>query len=232
MTISHRPALVLTALLTALAAGCGGGGGSSGGGGGPIPPPGPAAPIRLADGAVTGLDDQFIPVDGNSASGGQGQPVAGVSCGPSNITYHIHLHVSFFVNGTRLAIPDAIGVVNPGPEVNGITNTGSCFYRLHTHDAQGLIHVEAAAVTNYTLGQLFDIWGQPLSQNNIAGHAGTVQVYVAPPASSGSLSTGAFALYSGDPRAIPLQSHQEIVLEVGPTFVVPPGLSQIIFQYN
>ncbi|MBC5829104.1 MAG: hypothetical protein GIW98_02795 [Candidatus Eremiobacteraeota bacterium] len=232
MTISHRPALVLTALLTALAAGCGGGGGSSGGGGGAIPPtPAPGGPIRLADGAVIGLDDQFIPVDGNTPGGGQGQVVDGIACALSNITYHIHLHVSLFVNGNRLAVPDAIGIVNPGPEVNGFTSSGSCFYHLHTHDAQGLIHVEAPGVANYTLGQFFDIWGQPLSQNNVAGHAGTVQVYVAPPAASGSLSTGVFALYAGDPRAIPLQPHEEIVLEVGPTFVVPPGLSQIIFQY-
>lgn len=233
MKISRRPTLLFTAIFAALAAGCGGGGGtgSGGPGGGGVPPPGPAVPIRLSDGGIVGLDDRFNPIDGDTPSGGQRQVVDGIDCGLHNIKYHIHLHVSLFVNGTRLAVPDTIGIFNPGPEVNGFTPNGSCFYHLHTHDAQGLIHVEAPAVAQYTLGQLFDVWGQPLSQSNVAGNAGSVQVYVAAPSSAGSLSTGPFAVYSGDPRAIALQPHEEIVLEVGPTFVVPPGLAQIIFQY-
>ncbi|MBC5828811.1 MAG: hypothetical protein GIW98_01275 [Candidatus Eremiobacteraeota bacterium] len=232
MEISRRPTLLLAALFAVLAVGCGGGGGSSGGGGGGLPPPQPAAPIRLSDGGIVGLDDRFNPVDGDTPSGGHGQVVGGIDCGLHNIRYHIHLHVSLFVNGTRLAVPDTIGILNPGPEVNGFTQNGSCFYHLHTHDAQGLVHVEAPAVAQYTLGQFFDIWGQPLSNTNVAGNTGSVQVYIAPPSSPTSLSTGPFTPYTGDPRAIPLQPHEAIVLEVGPTFVVPPGLSQIIFQYN
>ncbi len=232
MKLSHRPSLLLAVLFTALAAGCGGGGGSSGGGGGGgLPPPQPAPPIRLSDGGIVGLDDTFNPVDGDTPTGGQGQVVDGIDCGLHNIRYHIHFHVSLFVNGSRTALPDTIGIRNPGPEVNGFTTSGSCFYHLHTHDAAGLIHVEAPAVASYTLGQFFDIWGQPLSQTNVAGHTGTVQIYVAGPSSAGSLSTGAFVPYTGDPRAIPAAPHEEVVLEVGPTFVVPPGLSQIIFAY-
>jgi hypothetical protein len=46
---------------------------------------------------------------------------------------------------------------------------GRCFYTIHTHDKSGKIHVEAAAPGTFTLGQLFAIWGQSLTNTNIAG---------------------------------------------------------------
>lgn len=82
--------------------------------------------------------------------------------------------------------------------------------------------MEAAGQTSFTLGQVFDIWGQPLSTSNIAGHGGPVQAYTAS-------SPGVYMLYNGDLRSLQLQPHQEIVLEVGPSFVGPQLLPRIIF---
>ncbi len=217
-----------------IAAGCGGGSGSSGGGPGgvgiPPIPPSNVSRIVLTDGGIVGQDDTFSPVDGDTASGGHGQLVDGQPCGLHNIHYHIHAHLSLFVSGTRLAIPDTIGINNPSPEVKGYTASGSCFYDIHTHDAQGLMHIEASTVTQFQLSQFFGIWGQPLSANNVAGHFGTVQAYIAT-APSGALRATNFIPYNGSLGAIPLQQHEEIVLEVGPPFVTPPSLPDIIFQY-
>ena len=56
---------------------------------------------------------------------------------------------------------------------NGYVNfdVTKCFYEIHTHDATGVIHLHANAGANrpLTLGQVFDVWGQPLTRDNVAG---------------------------------------------------------------
>jgi hypothetical protein len=44
---------------------------------------------------------------------------------------------------------------------------GNCFYWLHTHDESGIIHIEAPAHREFTLGQFFDIWKKKLSNDQI-----------------------------------------------------------------
>jgi hypothetical protein len=175
----------------------------------PPPPPPPPAPDTVQLVIAGTIGDSTFP-DGNTAEGGNGEPVNGVECGhgmeaPS---YHIHVHVSLYVNGKQLAIPRAIGVKDPqvaGAFVIG----GSCFYWLHTHDATGIIHVEPPTTIEANLGQLFDVWGQPLSRTGVAGYNGAVTVLV-----DGEE-------YSGDPRAIVFESHKQIAIEVGTPVVTP-----------
>ncbi len=57
----------------------------------------------------------------------------------------------------------------------------------------------------------FDIWGQPLSRDDVAGLKGPVIAYV----------NG--AEYDGPLRLIPLRSHQQVVLEIGTPTVPPPN---------
>jgi hypothetical protein len=112
--------------------------------------------------------------NGNTDQGGDGTPVDGMPCG-NNIPddYHVHTYVAVILNGELLAMPALVGVVSMSPDPR-------CFYPIHTHDASGKIHIEAAAPGTYTLGQLFDIWGQPLTSTNIAGLTGMpVEVFVA-----------------------------------------------------
>lgn len=167
--------------------------------------PGPsAAPagIQLYDGSVLGA--AAFP-DGDTPRGGQGAPVNGIACNTmEGAVLHIHAHVALFVNGKQLAIPRNIGIV------------GKCLYWVHTHDAEGIIHMESPKYRSFTLGDVFRIWGQPLSEKQVATYKGPAAFFV----------NG--VRYNGNPNAILLTTHQQIVIEVGrhvppPNYIFPPG---------
>ena len=111
-----------------------------------------------------------------------------------------------FVGDAARQIPLGIGVVEPSVSQtpNGpFASATHCYYWLHTHAADGIIHVESPSQHTYTLGDFFDIWRQPLSANQVGPATGTVTAFV----------NG--AKYNGDPRAIPLGSRTDIQLDVG-----------------
>ncbi|WP_246527761.1 hypothetical protein [Pseudarthrobacter albicanus] len=58
------------------------------------------------------------------------------------------------MHGKPVTVPEGIGVsVGPDGRPNGISS-------LHTHDASGIIHIEApTAGQRYTLGQVLQEWG-------------------------------------------------------------------------
>jgi hypothetical protein len=177
------------------------------------PTPAPSAtskPIQLTDGQALGKP-YFTAKIPDAPKGGLGQPVDGITClGTEGLTLHIHAHLALFDNGKQLQIPRFVGVA-PNPKLPG----GACLYWIHTHFTDGIVHIEAPQISPpsggpYTLGMFFDIWGQPLTDSNVAGLKGPVTAYV-----NGMK-------YSGDLRAIPLAAHQQIVLEVGKT-VLPPN---------
>lgn len=110
-----------------------------------------------------------------------------------------------------LAIPERIGLVS------------GCTYDLHTHDATGIIHVESPAYKRFTLGQLFAVWGQPLTYSNVAGITGMpVKIYV----NDGS----DLREHTGDPGDIELTSRRSITIVVGtpvatiPSYTWPQGM--------
>lgn len=190
----------------------------------PMPPPNPTPTPQLFpdffNGRLVGV--VTFPA-GDTASGGQGAPVDGIPCDLSAGTYHIHVHVSLFHNGTQIAIPLAIGIVNPVIGTGGVLAlSGSCMYHLHTHDRTGLIHIENPTVATFTLGDVFDIWGEPLTRSNIAGFTGPVLVYTANCAVGFPFICDAPSVYSGDPRAIVFTQHEQITLEIGGPYVWPP----------
>jgi hypothetical protein len=132
--------------------------------------------------------------------------IDGIGCDFSEAgTYHVHAHLAILVDGRAVAGP---------PADTGIHIEHLCLYWLHTHDSTGIIHIEAPRRISPTLGQFFDIWGQPLSRRRVATHpvgAGQMlRVFVGP------------TLYRGDPRAIKLYEHTKVTLEIGPPFVAPP----------
>lgn len=171
-------------------------------------------PIHLVDGQAVGVALGFPKADPqhgklqDTATGGQGQPVDGIPCQPEMAQVHVHGHLALFVNGKQVQIPAFIGLAEPSP-------TTGCLYWLHTHSPDGILHVEAGTAQapnggHYTLGNFFDIWGEPLSTTQVGPFKGPVVTFL----------NG--APYSGDPKAIPLRSHQQIVLEVGKPVVTPP----------
>jgi len=88
----------------------------------------------------------------NSAPKTEAPPIiSGIACNRTEqLVYHIHAHLALFVNGTRVQVPANIGVLS----------SSQCFYWLHTHSNDGVIHVESPKVKTFTLGQFLEIWKQ------------------------------------------------------------------------
>ena len=212
--------LTLTCLLCAVLTACTGGGTSIPNPFQPTPTPSPSPAIPTAPPAPTPTPRTLVPGDivgsqvfpaGDTASGGQGGAVDGIACENTAQTFHIHSHVTLFQNGAQVAIPLAIGLMSPVYSMGGnYANSGTCFYHLHTHDNSGIVHIENPTTTTYTLGEFFDIWGEPLSVSNVAGVSGPTLFY---------LGT---SMFTGDPRTITLTNHEQITLEVGGPYVFPP----------
>lgn len=196
------------------------------------PTPMPAS-YTIGSGEIFGTDNAFSPNDGDTSSGGQGQTIDGIPCLTTMPgTYHVHAFVGIIINGRHEALPDGIGMKNPGSDgtyagIPNWTEYASCYYYIHTHDASGVLHVESSSTASYstslyTLGNAFDVWGMPLSGTQIGPFTGTVRAYVAQvPLKTTQISRSAYTLYGSNPRTIPLHSHTTIWLEIGPTYVSP-----------
>lgn len=203
----------------------------------PTPAPAPTLPatVWLYSGRSFGATGRFTPKRGDSSTGGNGQTVDGIGCHASMTEnmFHIHSYVGVLVNGQWFAVPDAVGINGFGPLINGVVNAGYCFYDVHTHDDSGLIHQEAASTTPmsgsmFTLGNLLDIWGQPISGNGFASWNGVVRVFTATTPLR-NLYASNYTEYLGDPRQIPLYSHEAVWIEVGPPYVEAANLPQVRF---
>jgi hypothetical protein len=142
----------------------------------------------------------------------QPEPVHGIQCKPSEqLAYHIHSHLAVFYNGRLYALPGGVGI--PGSQVQQsqygpVAVGGQCYFWLHTHTADGVIHVESPLQKVFTLGDFFDVWRQPLTGDRIAGLHGTVSAVVNGKA------------WHKSPRSIPLLPHAVIQLQIGEP--IPP----------
>lgn len=211
----------------------------------PTPTPAPNAtptPIDLYEGMTNGLDDQFTPTDGDSASGGNGQTVVTANDGSLpcltsmfDSGYHVHAFVGLYVNGREIAQPDGAGMYQPRGDVNGITNYATCFYEMHTHDASGLVHIETGSTTlapsssAFTLGDWLQLWGEPLSSTAFGPYQGVTRVFYAQVPLTTTVAQNYQEWTSGDPNSLPLYSHEAIWIEVGPNYLVPPHIPPIHF---
>jgi hypothetical protein len=141
-----------------------------------------------------------------------GQAVDGISCrklSAETVKYHVHVHVAVYVKGKMMRLPAGIGITKPRlleKESKGhFLDVGlyDCLYWLHTHVADGIIHVESPVKQNFTLGQFFDIWNQPLGPNQVGPVKGKVVVF----------ENGKRLL--GNPRLTPLLAQADIQIDVG-----------------
>lgn len=116
-------------------------------------------------------------------------PVDGAYCDALEQTaYHIHAHLSMWVNGQPYQLPQGVGIA---PD-------NSCLYWMHVHDTTGVIHIEAPQNVSFTLGNFFDVWDQSFHSSNyptqLSSTTGwTVYVNGKP--------------YTGDFHSIPLTAH-------------------------
>jgi hypothetical protein len=171
----------------------------------PAPPLGPAGP----EGPPLETGPNLAP----AGSPKPGQSVDGIQCqSGEQVAFHIHSRLTVFVDGKQRTVPYGIGISDPQlqPGVGTpFVAAGSCFSWLHTHAADGVIHIESPVKRTYTLGNFFDIWGQPLSATQVGPEKGKVT----------ALYNG--NVWTGNPRDIPLGSHTQIQLEVGDPLVDP-----------
>ena len=220
----------------------------------PTPAPSPtitlsASVLHAGEGSVNGFPDMFTPMSGDTASGGNGSPVDGITCDPTmSNNYHIHVFVGIIVNGVQkvvggagYAMPIAVGMVKPGAAgpPGKFINAAHCFYFIHTHDSSGIIHVESTnpggvPITSsiYTLKNLLDIWGITVDRTHVGPFAGPVVVLTSGQTYRGDQNGGVvpsntYTFYGGDPNGIPLFSHEVIWLIVGPTY--PASLDGVSF---
>jgi hypothetical protein len=98
-------------------------------------------------------------------------------------------------------MPAGIGIAPPHARDGAYVTRGRCDYALRTREPTGLI--EIAHGTTPTLGDLFAVWGQPLTRRRVLSFQGRVIAYV-----------GA-ERYRGDPRDIRLVPHAVVTLEIG-----------------
>jgi len=150
---------------------------------------------------------------------GTGQTINNVQCQAGEQTVvHVHTHLTIFVNGQARVIPYGIGIPGfsatetpQGPFVS----TGTCFYWLHVHANDGIVHIESPSTTqSFTLGDFFDEWGIPLSTTQVGPATGKVTVFFTSPGKKAGI-------YTGDPRNLPLGDHYQIQLDVGTPIVAP-----------
>lgn len=97
--------------------------------------------------ACAGTDKDGVPVA--DPVSGFGENVGAVSCdfGGHDAAYHIHSQLTIKLpDGTTAEVPPNIGINN------------DCMYWLHTHEPDGLLHVEAPDETVATLADFLEIW--------------------------------------------------------------------------
>jgi hypothetical protein len=128
-----------------------------------------------------------------------GRPVGSLVCGRAPVRTAVH--VELFAARRVMIVPAGIG---RGP---------GCSYPLSTAAPTGVVRVRTPA----TLGDLFRVWGRELAPGRLLSFRGRVHAFVA------GRPVG------GDPRAIRLAPHAQVVLEVGgyvaphPSYLFPKG---------
>ncbi len=240
----------LGALLCCALAACGGGGGGGGSQSsvpaGPVAAPTPtpvpvASAAAVTDSAAAALslhEDPNTVVGDTSAFGAivgasGTAPIDGLACLPvMQNTTHYHVHFSLFVNGHQYAVPAGTGIYEPSVYTPAYlvfassTAANACYYEIHVHALEGMIHIEDhAAGAVMTLGEFLDIWGQRLSTTGFGPFGGATRWFDTDEA-GGTPGTHPVTEQTGtDPHLISLIDHHEYTVEVGPTYVQIPNFT-------
>lgn len=85
--------------------------------------------------------------------------------GSNTVVMHNHVQLEIRVDGTSVVVPANIGISpslyrDHSLDQFGVMNPPMA--PLHTHDSDGLIHIESTVMRDYTLGQFLDISGLKL----------------------------------------------------------------------
>ncbi len=133
-----------------------------------------------------------------------GLPVDGMSCRARSRGVSA-AHIELFAHNRVVIVPAGIGLMPPLRIRGAFVRGWRCAYPLRTMDPTGLVLLDRGGP--YTLGDLFDLWGQPLSSTvmasfRVSAHE-NVSVFI-----NGRL-------WMGSPRKAPLARHAQVTIEVG-----------------
>jgi hypothetical protein len=78
--------------------------------------------------------------------------------GHYNLAMHTHQMLRIVILGEEQLIPANVGI------------QGNIMRPVHTHDTTGQLHVEAACIRDFTLGDFFEIWGERFDGECILGY--------------------------------------------------------------
>ncbi len=166
-----------------------------------------ATPTQSSYIGPSGLPIETGPFLASPLSTELGEVVDGIQCQSiTQLAYTAYAHLQVYVSGRSRALPGGIGLVGQAVAAtpHGLYYTPTtCMYWLHTRAADGMIEVQSPVARSYTLGDLFQVWNQPLSSYRVAGSSGTVTATV-----NGRP-------WHGNPAKIPLKEHADIQLALG-----------------
>jgi hypothetical protein len=160
-----------------------------------------AAPAASATSSAPAASAQpwSLPSDISAAAAKAGLQMLGQEM----LTVHYHVHLDVIVDGQPVTVPAGIGIDQVQQKISA----------LHTHQTDGILHIESATDIPFTLGQAFTEWGQPLSATQVGpvaiGSTKALHVFV----NAHEVTT--------DPAKIVLHSHDEIVVWVGDKNATP-----------
>ena len=171
----------------------------------------PAAPADLSTARPPWLPPAVINQGAQSAAF---VAAAGLPYGEEMLSVHYHAHLDINADGKAVAVPPYIGYVIKCAKPVGLAP-------LHTHQQDGIIHIENSAPATFVLGQFFIEWGVRLSADCVGGLC------------AGKGKELAFFVngkrVAGDPAAIVLHKHDEIAIEYGDTGKLPKPPSSFAF---
>ena len=130
-------------------------------------------------------------------------------CGGEGTSAHYHVLLIIDDNGVQQRMPydpgqssdigyiDQAGFTNPG-----LYCSDGGIHAIHTHDGSGILHLELPSSISLnpppTLGDFFQIWGEPLSSSGVWSFSGQVTAQVHYTYSDQTVG------YSSNPASIPL----------------------------
>ncbi|HET7310397.1 MAG TPA: hypothetical protein VFJ17_03635 [Mycobacteriales bacterium] len=172
----------------------------------------PVSPVDLSTAQPPWLPPAVIDQGKNSAAYVQ---AAGLPYGEEMLSVHYHAHLDLNVDGKAVPVPPYVGYITDGTKALGLAP-------LHTHNSDGVIHIENSVPATFVLGQFFIEWGVRLTSDCVGGLC------------NGNGKELAFFVngkrFTGDPSRIVLTKHEEITIEYGDTGKLPSPPSSYGFS--
>lgn len=105
-------------------------------------------PEAASTGQLPGLLRTETPWPANAEQALERADLINLPAHGTNLAMHEHVNLQVFVHGVAQQVPVDIGIAGPGDAAS-----------LHTHTGDGLVHIESSTVAEFTLKQIFDVWG-------------------------------------------------------------------------